>query len=299
MTKGGVRESIGAAAQALARALRAAGGETPEHDARLLAAAAAGLSREDLARAPETPLSGDAARTLAGYRARRLACEPVSRILGVRSFYGRTFRVTPDVLDPRPETETIVDAALEVAACEGWRERPLRILDVGTGSGCLLLTLLAELPRAAGSGTDVSQDALRIAAENAVRLGLGDRARFDPGRSLAPRDDGSVAQFDLLVSNPPYIPSGEIATLERPVRDFDPHLALDGGPDGLDVYRELAAGLSAVVPDGWALFEVGAGQADAVAGLLRATLPPARLRTLRTWRDLGGHIRCVAVRTQV
>lgn len=291
--------TVSDAVAALTKDFREAGLPTPELDARLLTAAAARVTREDMLRTPDRPLSRADAWLLDGFRVRRLAHEPVSRILGVREFYGRPFRVTLQVLDPRPETETLVDAALAVVAEEGWRERPLRIIDVGTGTGCILLTLLAELPVAHGLGSDVNQDALEVALDNAEALGLVSRASFDHRRSLQPRLIGSAEEFDILISNPPYIPAPDLGGLDRDVRDFDPLAALDGGMDGLDIYRELAAGLLAAVPNGWALFEVGAGQAGDVVRLLEAAIPRARLASVRTWRDLGGHVRCVAVRTQM
>jgi release factor glutamine methyltransferase len=221
--------------------------------------------------------------------------EPVSRILGVRGFYGRTFRISPATLDPRPCTETVIEAALEIADREGWRERPIRILDVGTGSGALLVTLLAELPSATGIGTDISDGALAAARENARGLGVASRAAF-LNRSILEGVDGT---FDLLVSNPPYIPTGDIAALEPEVRDFDPAGALDGGVDGLDFYRALAAGLAGRVPAGWALVEVGAGQAAAVESIFRGAADgDAAAPEIRLWKDLGQHTRCVAVRTQ-
>lgn len=291
--------TIAEAVTALTRDFREAGFATPDLDARRLAMAAARVTREDILRTPDMPLSRAAAWLLDGFKARRLAHEPVSRILGVRDFYGRPFRVSLQVLDPRPETETLVEAALEVIAAEGWRERPLRILDVGTGTGCILLTLLSELPAAHGLGSDVSQDALELATDNAEAFGLESRASFDHRRSLQPRLRDSEEEFDIVVSNPPYIPTHEIGGLDIGVRDFDPPVALDGGSDGLDIYRELAAGLLAAVPNGWSLFEVGAGQAADVERILRAAIPAHRIARVRTWRDLGGHDRCVAVRTQL
>ena len=277
----------------LGQVLGEAGIEDPVRDARLLVTAALGGTAEGLLRDPARRFGAEEAATLSSYTERRLMREPVSRILGARGFFGRDFRVTPATLDPRPCTETIVEAALEVSEAEGWRERPIRILDVGTGSGALLVTLLAELPVAVGVGTDVSDDALRAAEENAVRLDVASRASFLNRRDL----EGITGPFDLLVSNPPYIPSGEIAGLEPEVRVYDPAGALDGGADGLDIYRALAADLVHAVPQGWALFEVGAGQAADVENLLRDGVGRA-LGEVRTWQDLGQHTRCVAVRTQ-
>lgn len=277
----------------LTRLLDAAGIEGAARDARLLLIEALGISGVDLLREPERRLSEGEALRLADFARRRLAHEPVSRILGVRGFYGRTFRITPATLDPRPCTETVVEAALEIAGREGWRERPIRILDVGTGSGVLLVTLLAELPGASGLGTDVSDAALDVARENAERLGVASRAAFLNRRSL----EGIEGTFDMLVSNPPYIPTGDIAALAPEVRDFDPMCALDGGADGLDLYRALAEGLKDRVPAGWALVEVGAGQASAVESIFRCALDDA-VSEIKLWTDLGQHTRCVAVRTQ-
>ena len=211
---------------------------------------------------PEQLLLGDArlltageAKSLAEALTRRLAHEPLSRIRGERDFYGRAFAITPAVLDPRPETETLIDLVLQWADETGGRDRPLDIIDIGTGSGAILITLLAELPRATGLGTDVSPDALQVASSNAVRNAVAGRARFELAHAL----DGIDGPFDILVSNPPYIPSADVLTLEAAVRDYDPALALDGGPDGLRIYRQIAARAGAVVPSGLIALEVGAG----------------------------------------
>jgi release factor glutamine methyltransferase len=274
-------------------ALRDAGFEDPHREARRLVATAleddaiASLARD------EVVLNAQQLRRIRAALARRLKREPLSRIAGHRDFYGRSFTVTPATLDPRPESETIIDAVKEIAVEESWQTRPLQVLDVGTGSGCLLLTLLAEFPRAQGLGTDISAEALAIAEDNARRLGLAARARFGERRSLT----GLHEVFDLVVSNPPYIASGEIAGLAPEVRDWDPRAALDGGEDGLEVYRELAPHLSLVVPRGWAFFEVGAGQADAVCEILVRLHFGLRPPHMRQWKDLGGHTRCVAMKT--
>lgn len=282
------------AVTALARVLADAGVEGAARDARLLVLAALGLSATDLMREPERPIASEEAMRLAEFAKRRAAREPVSRILGERGFYGRTFHITPATLDPRPCTETVVEAALEVVEREGWRDRPIRILDVGTGSGALLVTLLAELPLAIGLGTDISDAALDVARANAERLGVGARASFQVRRSL----EGVEGTFDLVVSNPPYIPSADIRGLDADVRDYDPLGALDGGEDGLAIYRELAAGLLRAMPEGWVLLEVGAGQASDVEEIFREILGMDALAETRTWQDLGKHTRCVAAKTQ-
>jgi release factor glutamine methyltransferase len=278
---------------ALTRVLTDAGIEGAARDARLLVLAALGIDGAALVRDPERRLTSNETERVVGFAQRRAAHEPVSRILGERGFYGRIFRVTPATLDPRPCTETVIEAALAVAEPEGWRERPIRILDIGTGSGALLLTLLSELPLAQGVATDISAAALDAAQANAVDLGVASRAAFLNRRSL----DGIDGTFDLMVSNPPYIPTGEIATLERDVRDYDPLGALDGGTDGLDIYRELAAGFARLVPNGWVLLEVGAGQAEAVERIFRDSAGGHWINNVTLWQDLGQHTRCVAIKT--
>lgn len=238
----------------------------------------------------------EAARLLEMVR-RRIAREPVSRILGERYFYSRRFLVTPATLDPRPDTEALIELTLAIAAEEGWRDRPIDILDIGTGTGCILLTLLAEMDQTRGLGTDLSAAALEVARQNAASLGLAARARWQKARSL----DGVAGRFDLVVSNPPYIPSGEIAGLEREVRHYDPLPALDGGTDGLDVYREIISGSAG--PEfragTWFVVEVGAGQAGAVVELVGRHCGALVASRHRTAVDLGGHTRCVAWRPQI
>jgi len=233
------------------RRLRQAGVEAPSREARLLAGAV-------LAAAPAALIAGSGRMIDANQRDRleaavdrRAAREPLSHILGRREFWSLEFRVDGSVLDPRPDSETLVEAGL--AALAG-RDRPWRLLDLGTGSGCLLLALLTELPAATGLGIDRSPAALAVAAENADRLGLAARARFACGDWGA----GLAGEFDLILSNPPYIPSDAIAGLSPEVALYEPRLALDGGPDGLACYRRLAPQLG----------PLGDGQADAVEGLM-------------------------------
>ncbi|MFN3624635.1 MAG: peptide chain release factor N(5)-glutamine methyltransferase [Hyphomicrobium sp.] len=286
--------TLGEAARAAQRTLAAAGIEDAGRDARLLLAAASGCTSADIIAHPERALSETERARLAGMLDRREAHEPVSRILGEREFYGRRFALSPATLDPRPDSETLIETVLAIARREGWQDKPVRILDIGTGTGCLLLTLLAELPRARGLGTDISPEALATAAANAKALGVADKATFELRDVL----DGVAGPFDLVVSNPPYIPSGEIAGLQREVRDYDPRAALDGGADGLDIYRRIAAGLDQVLA-GWVVLEVGAGQAGAVADLLQQAFVKTRKAELSRHSDLGGHTRCVALRLQL
>lgn len=267
-------------------ALREAGNETPELDARLLVCHAAGLTHEAfVARAGEGLPPGAAAR-LRAFLARRAGGEPVSRITGLREFYGRGFAIDATVLDPRPDTETLIEAALDVVASKGAREAPLRLIDLGTGSGCILLTLLAELPNARGLGTDASEDALCVARANAERLGLAGRARFAVSDWL----DAVSGEFDLVLSNPPYIASADIGALAPEVARHDPRRALDGGEDGLDAYRRIAReALRVLAPQGHILLEIGAAQAEPVAKLLAESGFPAKKIGLRA--DLAGRQR--------
>jgi release factor glutamine methyltransferase len=249
--------SVRAALAAGAARLAAAGVPDPGRDARRLMAAALGVApdRVTLAMGEELPAAAAAAfERMLGERAR---ARPVAQITGRRAFWGRGFAVTGAVLDPRPETETLVALALAGAPAA-------RVLDLGTGSGAILVTLLAEWPEARGVGTDVDAAALAVAAENAVRHGVAGRAAFRVADWL----EGVEGRFDLVVANPPYIPAGEVAGLAADVRDWEPRHALTAGPTGLEAYRRIAAGLGRVLaPGGRALFEVGAGQGAAVAAL--------------------------------
>jgi release factor glutamine methyltransferase len=248
-------------------ALRQAGIATPELDARLLLCHAAGLTHEAyIARSREALQPATRVHLDAGL-ARRLKHEPVARIVGEREFYGRKFRVDLHALDPRPDTETLIEAALAHLARRGLGDSPLKLLDLGTGTGCILITLLAELPRARGLGTDMSRCALASAAINAERLGVAARAAFVAADWL----DAVEGKFDLILSNPPYLASGELSALADEVAAYDPTPALDGGPDGLDAYRRIAARAGDVLAeDGRLLVEIGAAQGEAVAGIFRA-----------------------------
>jgi len=263
--------------------LREAGIDTPDLDARYLLEHALGLTRTDFITKSEQAVSEtDAARALALID-RRVAREPVGRILGHRAFWTIDLALNPDTLEPRPDTETVVEAVLKAVPDTG---APLSLLDLGTGTGCILLALLAELPNARGLGVDLSPLAVEAATGNAERNGLAARARFQTGDW----GNGLNDRFDIVVSNPPYIPSAEIAALAPEVRDHDPRRALDGGPDGLEPYRIIAVQLPALlVPGGLAAFEVGQGQAPDVARLLDAQ----GFQEIALLRDLGGIERCV------
>ena len=226
-----------------------------------------------------------------GFARRRLAGEPVARITGLREFWSLPFIVTPDVLVPRPETETVVETALALIGTN--RTASPRILDIATGSGAILLALLSELPNAAGVGTDIDHPALGVARRNAAQLGLADRAEF-----VASNYGTAInGRFDLVVSNPPYVATPQIATLDRDVRDHDPHLALDGGPDGLSAYREIVAdAVRLLAPGGHLVLEIGQGQEHDVAQLLtNAELT----RVGEPRRDLAGIARVLAAQAPV
>jgi len=269
---------------ALRRALDAAGIDNPALDARVLLTHALQIGAVALAADPHVTLGEDGARRLRGAAERRLAREPVARIVGEREFWGLPFALSPETLVPRPESETVVETALRHRP-----ERTRRVLDLGTGSGCLLVALLHEIPGATGIGIDRSPAALVTARSNAARNGVADRASFLAGDWGAAVDE----RFDLIVSNPPYIVSGVIQGLEPEVRAHDPLLALDGGADGLSAYRailEQAAGLLA--PAGVVAVEIGFDQGATVPGLGRG----AGLEVLEVARDLGGQPRAVALK---
>jgi release factor glutamine methyltransferase len=281
--------SIAGARRALARMFAAAGLDTPALDARVLVGHALGLDHAGLTAAAERVLDPAERERIAAVASRRLAREPVSRIVGMKEFWGLPLRVNPAVLVPRPETETVVATALAALDRDGDRARPLRIADLGTGSGALLLALLSELPNAFAIGTDLSTAALALARDNAQQLGLRERAAFvacDFAAALA-------GALDLIVANPPYVTSAELAQLAPEVRDHDPSLALDGGPDGLRAYRALVADAPRLIgAAGHMVVEVGAGQADAVASLFASQQP----LDVTAARDLAGMSRALHIR---
>ena len=258
--------AVAQARRTLANAFRQAELDSPELDARLLVAHALSLDHTGLTVESTRRLNDRETRALAALAARRLKREPVARILGVKEFWGLSLWVTEATLVPRPETETVVETALAAIDRSGPRRRALRIADLGTGSGALLIALLGELPNASGIGTDVSRAALAAARDNAGRLGLASRAEFTAGDFGAALTDA----FDLVVSNPPYVASSDLAALPPEVR-HDPRGALDGGADGLDSYRTIAGQAPRLLkPDGHLVVELGIGQEPAVAALFRA-----------------------------
>ena len=276
----GAVPTVREARRLLAQRLLRAGSASPGLDARLLVEGSLGVENAD----PDLALTAETLARLDGFAARRAAGEPVWRILGEREFWGLTFRLSPATLEPRPDSETIVETAL--AQLAGRRREKLELLDLGTGTGCLLIALLSELPQARGLGIDLSDEACRTAAGNAALNGVGDRATFRQGSWT----EGLAGRFDLIVSNPPYIPSAEIATLSVEVREHDPLLALDGGADGLGPYRLFASSLPPLLaPGGVIVFEIGAGQGPDVVALMRA----GGLEFRGSRNDLGGHERAL------
>lgn len=252
---------------ALAHAFARAGLDTPALDARVLLQHALGCDHAALAADPDRRLTAAEAERVAAFAARRLRREPVAYIVGEKEFFGLPLRVTDATLAPRPETETLVEAALAAVAARGARERPLRLADLGTGSGAILLALLRALPQARGIGIDISAAAIAVARDNAARLALAARAVFAVGDFTAPLAGG----YDLVVSNPPYVETRRIPALPPEVREHEPRHALDGGPDGLAFYRRLAADAARIVaPDGHVAVEIGAGQVEAVTAIFAA-----------------------------
>lgn len=273
------------AASLVLKHLRKGGVDTPDADARLLMQHATGLGQIELITRSAVPLTQMQSGKLYQLLDRRLAGTPIARLLGYRDFWGLRFRLSSDTLEPRPDSETIIEEALDQM-----RKRPKppgRILDLGTGTGCLLLALLSEWPDATGLGTDISAGAVRTATGNADANGLGSRASFVQ-TSWA---EGVDERFDLIVSNPPYIASKEIAGLSREVRDHDPSAALDGGEDGLDAYRAILKDLPRLLsPGAVAVLEIGAGQERD----LRSLAAEHHLFVAGTQRDLGGHVRAIS-----
>ncbi len=276
----------------LVKELRANCIATPELDARLLICDACAISHERFAASPEREVSEEEFKNIRKSARRRCDREPVSRILGVREFWGLDFVIGPETLDPRPDTETLVSAALEVAR-DGDSSKELRVLDLGTGSGCILVSLLHELKNATGVGTDLSLPALEIARANAERHGVARRTQF----VCASWHKGIGQKFNLVTANPPYIPACDIAGLDPEVTRYDPRAALDGGSDGLDATRIIVTALPDILaPGGWAMFEIGDGQAQAVNVLLRDIAGDVFIDQVRQWKDMAGRVRCVAAK---
>jgi release factor glutamine methyltransferase len=273
-------------------ALTAAGIDNARFEARLLLAQASGFTIEQLVARGTDEVPANVVETARALTARRVRREPMAYILGEREFWGLSFKVSPAVLVPRPDSETLIEAVLSLMPD---RSRPWRILDLGLGSGCLLLTLLREYPLAQGVGLEASIEALAIAQENAEALGVADRARLIAGDWRQPGWVDTLVQarggpFDLVVSNPPYIPSAAVPKLMPEVSSFEPRLALDGGADGFDAYHTIIAACPRLVTaGGFMAVEVGESQAPEITGLFAA----AGLSPRAPWKDLGGIDRVV------
>ncbi|WP_119304536.1 peptide chain release factor N(5)-glutamine methyltransferase [Dongia deserti] len=278
--------TIGDLLKDAAARIAAAGLEDAQREARLLMMEATGLDRATIFMHAERVIDPAAIVRFRELAARRAQREPMSHILGRREFWSLTFKVTAHTLDPRPDSETLVQAVLDQVPD---RFAPLRLVDFGTGTGCLLLALLHELPRAEGLGVDASEPALVVARENAAALGLAMRAAF----RRSDWDEQVDSAFDILISNPPYIPSGQIDTLQPEVAQYEPRAALDGGTDGLCAYRRLApAATRLLIPGGLAAFEIGVDQSDSVIEIMAG----AGLRHIATAKDLAGIPRCLLLR---
>jgi release factor glutamine methyltransferase len=260
--------------------LKQADVDNPQLDARVLMSYALKCDGAQILSQSLRVLIPEEINVISWFIERRAAGEPVARIMGKREFWGLDFGLNEATLDPRPDSETLVEAVLELC------QKRKRILDLGTGTGCLLLALLHEMPNAVGVGIDIAPRAVEQAAKNAVALGLGGRAEFRAGDWLT----GITEKFDIIISNPPYISTSEIPTLMREVREFDPLCALDGGEDGLACYRLLILQLADYLnPEGLVAFEVGYGQAQHVTDLFRQN----GFTSIATHKDLGGIERCV------
>ncbi len=272
----------------LAVACAAEGDATPDLDARLLVGHALGHGPGDLVLHDRETVAREVERIVEAYADRRAAGMPVARIIGEKEFWSLPFGLSAETLVPRPDTETLVEAALGAIDASGGRGRPLTILDLGTGSGAILLALLSELPAATGTGIDISEGAVRIARRNTARLGLEGRAQFLVGDWTA----AIRGRFDIVVSNPPYVAKSDIAGLPVAVREHDPHIALDGGPEGLAVYPVLFDALPAILsPTGEAFFEIGSGQAESVAAMARQ-----RGYVVHRYRDFAGTERVIQLK---
>lgn len=283
-------QTIDAARRGLTARFKSARIESAELDARTLVGAVLNLDLTGLIASASRTVTASEARRLEEFAKRRLTGEPVARIAGTKEFWGLPLKLSAATLVPRPDTETVVERALEILRSDNAQDRALRIADLGTGSGAILLALLSELPNARGIGTDISADALRIAEANAAQLGLTNRASFIRCDYAA----GLSGTFDLIVSNPPYIRSADIAGLATEVRDHDPHLALDGGPDGLAAYRALIPQSAALLAPGGALVvEAGQGQSTAIETLMAAA---ALTIDSRPKTDLAGVFRAITGR---
>jgi release factor glutamine methyltransferase len=283
-------QTVATARRMLAARFKSNAIDSSELDARILVGAALGLDLTGVISAANRVLTSDESIRLEDLARRRLGGEPIARILRLKEFWGLPLQLSAETLVPRPDTETVVELALEMLRAAPGPDRALRIADLGTGSGAILLALLSELPNASGIGTDISEDALQTAHNNAVHLGLAQRVDFVSCNYAA----ALSGPFDLIVSNPPYIRSADIAGLATEVRDHDPLAALDGGTDGLDAYRALIPQAARLLAAGGVLVvEAGAGQTSAIGELMTAA---GLTRERPAKADLAGVLRAVAGR---
>ena len=274
--------------QSLEQAMDVAGIASAKTDARCLLGLALGRDMPVLPHEVLSPLDVVTQKYLSAILDRRLAGEPVSRIRGWREFWSLRFAISRSTLDPRPDSETLIEAAVTWAIARSAQTASLRCLDLGTGSGCLLLALLSELPQATGIGIDLSRDAIGVASANANSLGLGGRAQFH--QHSFSDDLSNFGSFDIILSNPPYIPTADIAGLAVDVRDFDPALALDGGIDGMASWQCLLPRLGGSLSDkGAAFVEIGVGQETPIVQLAAN----AKLELVNSYRDLSDVVRCL------
>lgn len=299
--------SVQAAVREAARQLRQAGIDEPRLTAELLLAHAGGCARIDLYRRPDDPLAPDVQERFRSFLARRLAREPIQHILGRTEFWSRPILCDRRALIPRPETELVVEVALQIlrerAPLSVGAPRPiardtLLLADIGAGTGCIAVALAAELPNARLYASDISREALDLAAENLRLNGVERRVRLLEGDLTEPfRTVGLIGQFDLVVSNPPYIPDAEIPALQPEVREHDPARALAGGPDGLRLIERLLTDVPALLRlDGHFVFEIGAGEAEAVQDMIRRT---GAWRAVRVHRDGAGIERVLAIQKEI
>ncbi len=259
--------------------------ETASMDARILLQEVLGVTREQLLTDNELALSPRQNTTYQELVEKRTRRQPVAQLTGKREFWGLTFKVTQDTLDPRPDSETLIEAIL---AKFPNREAPLRVLDLGTGTGCLLLTVLSEYANAQGTGVDICTGALQVARENALNLGLANRAHF-LSSCWGEKVEGT---YDLVISNPPYIPSSTIPSLAPEVSQWEPKLALDGGEDGMNCYRAIVPQLQTLLsPEGLAVFEIGIGQAKELENVASSH----GLKVAGTKDDMAYITRCVLI----
>ncbi len=273
--------------------LQAAGIETATAEARRLVCEALAIDAVALIRDPGVELDETQADNVSHWLQRREQGEPLARIRGWQEFYGRRFMLSDATLEPRADTETVIDAALTMADTSHGRDYPWRILDVGTGTGCIAITLLAELQHATAMATDISAQAIHTAERNAEKLGVA--ARF--ASNVTNLIDGVALDYDLIVSNPPYIKSGDIAGLQMEVTGFDPIVALDGGRSGLDCYQQLGRQLSKSGWKGHLIVEIAVDDHERVIASFQQEGLRFIPETVQLWRDLTGRVRCVAIET--